>query len=57
MCSDSIGFLLKPWDHDIYSVVVVIVVGIVAYQNSFFSLLYTKTGDYVGDLYWLPIGY
>ena len=38
----------------IYSVVVVVVVGIVVNSLHFFIL---KTGDYIGDLYWLPIGY
>ena len=37
---------------DIYSVMVV-VVGV----DSLSISLYTKTGDYIGDLYWSPIGY
>ena len=37
----------------IYSVVVV-VVGIVVNSLYIFIL---KTGDYIGDLYWSPIGY
>ena len=38
---------------DLYSVVIVVVVGIVVYQNP----TYAKTGDYIGDLYWSPIGH
>ena len=44
---------------DIYSVIVVVVGSLVLWYLSVseFCSHYTKTGDYIGDLYWSPIGF